>query len=121
MLEVPPEKVVEIYEQMLVKQTEVINNIVKDILAFKLGDIKNAKVNTMENILAHFNGSTLNKKKENLIEFLRLMPSFRTQDPETLERRLSQLKEELRRKNYIKDLLVYAQLQNTKTDNEDQE
>ena len=121
MSEVPPEKVVEIYEEMLVKHTEVINSIIKDILDFKLGDIKTTKVNTIDSMLSLFNGSTLNKKKENLIEFLRLMPSFRTSHPEILERRLRDLKYELRKRDGIKDLLVYAQLQNTKTDNEEEQ
>lgn len=116
MLEVPPEKVVEVYEEMLVKHTEVINSIIKDIFAFKLGDLKTTKVDTIDNILKLFNGSTPNKKKENLIEFLRLMPSFRTAQPEILERRLQDLKDELRKREGIKDLLVYAQIMNAKTD-----
>ena len=120
-MEVPPEKVIETYEEMLVKQTEVINSIIKDILTFKLGDLKTTKVDSIDSILVLFNGSTPNKKKENLIEFLRLMPSFRTTQPETLERRLRDLKNELRQRDGIKDLLVYAQLQNAKTDNEEEQ
>ena len=121
MLSVPPEKVVEVYEEMLVKHTEVINSIVKDILDFKLGDLKTTKVDTIDSMLKLFNGSTPNKKKENLIEFLRLMPSFRTTQPEILERRLRDLKDELRQREGIKDLLVYAQIVNAKTDNEEGE
>ena len=121
MLSVPPEKVVEVYEEMLVKHTEVINSIVKDILDFKLGDLKTTKVDTIDSMLKLFNGSTPNKKKENLIEFLRLMPSFRTSQPEILERRLRDLKDELRQREGIKDLLVYAQIVNAKTDNEEGE
>ena len=121
MSDIPPERVIETYEEMLVKQTEVINSIIKDILAFKLGDLKTTKVDSIDRILVLFNGSTPNKKKENLIEFLRLMPSFRTTHPETLERRLRDLKNELRQRDGIKDLLVYAQLQNAKTDNEEEQ
>ena len=121
MSDIPPERVIATYEEMLVKRTEVINSIIKDILAFKLGDLKTTKVDSINNILDFFSGSTPNKKKENLIEFLRLMPSFRTTDPELLERRLRDLKHELRQRDGIKDLLVYAQIQNAKTDNEEEQ
>ena len=121
MSDIPPEKIIETYEELLVKHTEVINSIIKDILTFKLGDLKTTKVDSIDSILVLFNGSTPNKKKENLIEFLRLMPSFRTTDPELLERRLRDLKNELRQRDGIKDLLVYAQLQNAKTDNEEEQ
>ena len=121
MSDIPPERVIATYEEMLVKRTEVINSIIKDILTFKLGDLKTTKVDSIDSILVLFNGSTPNKKKENLIEFLRLMPSFRTTNPETLERRLRDLKYELRRRDGIKDLLVYAQIQNAKTDNEEEQ
>ena len=121
MSDIPPEKIIETYEELLVKHTEVINSIIKDILTFKLGDLKTTKVDSIDSILVLFNGSTPNKKKENLIEFLRLMPSFRTTDPELLERRLRDLKHELRQRDGIKDLLVYAQIQNAKTDNEEEQ
>ena len=121
MSDIPPERVIETYEEMLVKRTEVINSIIKNILAFKLGDLKTTNVDSIDSILVLFNGSTPNKKKENLIEFLRLMPSFRTTHPEALERRLRDLKNELRQRDGIKDLLVYAQLQNAKTDNEEEQ
>ena len=120
MSDTPPEKIIETYEELLVKRTEVINSIIKDILAFKLGDLKTTKVDSIDRILVLFNGSTPNKKKENLIEFLRLMPSFRTTDPELLERRLKNLKYELTKRDTIKDLLIYAQLQNQKPDNEEE-
>ena len=119
-LPLPKEEVIKQYDRMLAQNTEAVNEIVKDIIAFKLGDVKGTKVSAIEDVLKYFNGTTLNKKKENLIEFLRLMPSFRTTDTSVLERRLSDLKYELRRKNYISDLLVYAQMINTKTDNEEE-
>ena len=59
-------------------------------------------------------------KHTEVIEFLRLLPAYRTTDPELLERRLRDLKNELTKRDTIKDLLIYAQLQNQKPDNEEE-
>ena len=120
MSDIPPERVIAEYEEMLAKHTEVINAIIRNILDFKLSYIKTTKTSNMSNILRMFPGSTDNKKRENLIEFLRLLPAYRTTDPELLERRLRDLKNELTKRDTIKDLLIYAQLQNQKPDNEEE-
>ena len=102
MSDIPPERVIAEYDEMLTKHTEVINTIIKDILDFKMSYIKMTKTSSMSNILRMFPGSTDNKKRENLIEFLRLLPAYRTTDPELLERRLHDLKTNLLRETALR-------------------
>ena len=95
---------------MLVKQDATIHNIIKDILSCKMDDIKKTRVQDMLDVLEQFSGTTLNKKKEELMEFLRIMPEYKTTDKEVMARRLTALKAELKRRGEIQDLLIWAKI-----------
>ena len=112
-LRAPPE-VATTYEKLLTQQDETIHAIIQDILACKLDDIKKTKVVDMPEVLASFTGSTQNKKKEELLEFLRLMPEYKTTDKDTMALRLKALKKELYRRGEIEDLLIWAKLKYSK-------
>ena len=101
---------IDTYEDMLVKQDATIHNIIKDILSCKMDDIKKTRVQDMLDVLEQFSGTTLNKKKEELMEFLRIMPEYKTTDKEVMARRLTALKAELKRRGEIQDLLIWAKI-----------
>ena len=98
------------YENLLTQQDETIHAIVKDILACKLEDIKNTKVGEMAEILSNFTGKNAYSKKAESIEFLRIMPEYKTTDKDTMALRLKALKMELHRRGEIEDLLIWAKL-----------
>ena len=116
MLSVPVEAQVQGYERWLLYNEVEINKAVKDILDMRVDAIRRTKVNEMTEILRLFSGTTQNKKREELIEFLKLMPAYRTCDKDLLLRRLQNLKELIKRRDNISDLLVYAKLKQQEID-----
>ncbi len=61
------------------------------------------------------------KKKEDLIEFLRLMPAYATHDKELLEKRLKLLHYKLKTSGNVRDPLLYAKLQNAQEETQDED
>ena len=112
-LQMPPE-VTTTFEKLLTQQDATIHTIIQDILSCKLDDIKKTKVGDMVEVLENFSGTTPNKKKEELLEFLRIMPEYKTTDKETMALRLKALKKELHRRGEIEDLLIWAKLKYSK-------
>ena len=62
----------------------------------------------MSQIINLFRGASPSKKKEEFIEFLRLMPEYKSADPAVLYRRLKALKEHIRKTEGNSDLYFYA-------------
>ena len=118
MLSVPVEAQIQGYEQWLRSNEEEVNRVVKDIMGMKLEAIRKTKGNEICDLLQLFSGTTVNKKKEELVEFLKLMPAYRTCDKDLLLRRLQDLKELIRRRDHISDLLVYAKLKHAQSEAE---
>ena len=110
----PPQELATTYEKLLTQQDATIHAIIQDLLACKLDDIKKTKVVDMVEVLENFSGTTPNKKKEELLEFLRIMPEYKTTDKETMALRLKALKKELHRRGEIEDLLIWAKLKYSK-------
>ena len=96
------------YDSLLLQQKENMHAIIQDILNFRVESVKKTSVHDMEPLLNLFLGSSPHKKKEALVEFLRLMPEYRTTDQEVLYRRLKALKDNLRRTEGNSDLYFYA-------------
>ena len=106
---VPPE-VTAPYEKLLIEERDYIHRLVQSIMNTKLEDIRKTKLADMAEILTMFKGSTPNKQKEALIEFLKIMPEYKTTDKDVLLLRLRTLKRELKREHEITDLLTWAKL-----------
>ena len=96
------------YELLLFQQTDHIHEVINDIVNCKLEDIRRTKLEEMKPILSLFRGGTPYKQRENLIEFLRLMPEYKTTDPNKLYQRLTTLQAHLTTKGEITDLLIWA-------------
>ena len=109
-----PTQGTETYEKLLTQQDEAIHVIIQDILACKLEDVKKTKVVDMMEVLDNFSATTACKKKDELVEFLRIMPEYKTTDKETMALRLKALKKELHRRGEIEDLLIWAKLKYSK-------
>ena len=74
----------------------------------KLEAIRRTNTSDMEPILNLFMGSTLKRKRDTLIEFLNIMPEYKTTDQNVLYQRLKALKEHIKRTEGISDLYYYA-------------
>lgn len=98
------------YEKLLIENEEDIHAIVQDIVNTKTRDIKATKLVEMAGILKYFSGSTPHKQKEALLEFLNIMPEYKTTNMDLMEKRLTGLKNELKRRGEICDLLIWAKL-----------
>ena len=121
MLNAPVEAQVQGYEKWLLNNEQEINKAVKDIMAMRLDAIRKTKVSEMTEILELFSGTTQNKKREELIEFLKLMPAYRTCDKDLLLERLQNLKTLIARRDKISDLLIYAKLKQETEEQPDEE
>lgn len=121
MLEVPYETMEASYQRMLIQREEEINYLIKDIMNMKIESIRKTKCSDIANILNLFSGTTPGKKKDELIEFLRLMPAYRTCDQEVLRSRLELLKGTIKQRDHISDLLVYAKLKHQKEEEQKEE
>ena len=97
-----------IYETILLQHKDHVHDIIQDMLNCKLDAIRKTSVHDIEPLINLFLSSTPHKKKEALIEFLRLMSEYRTTDQEVLYRRLKALKDDLRRTEGNSDLYFYA-------------
>ena len=106
----PPTQVQDPYIQLLLQQDEHIHQVVQGILKCSMVDIRRTKVTEIPHILNMFTGPSLSKQKEALIEFLQLMPEYRTTETDDLYNRLLALKAELKRRGEITDLLIWAKL-----------
>ena len=103
------------YNSLLLQQKENMHAVIQDILNYRVECVKKTSVREMEPLLNLFLGSTPHKKKEMLIEFLRLMPEYRSTDQEVLYRRLKALKDDLKRTEGNSDLYFYAMRKYGKT------
>ena len=108
-LEIPLE-ISEPYEKLLAQQEEYVHAVVKSIFDCKLDDVRHTRCEDIERILNFFSGSTQKKKREALVEFLKICPEYRTTDQDVLYQRLKALEAELRRKGEISELLIWAKL-----------
>ena len=106
----PPTQAQDPYTQLLVQADEHIHQVVQNILKCSMVDIRRTKVTEIPHILNMFTGPSLSKQKEALIEFLQLMPEYRTTETEDLYNRLLALKAELKRRGEITDLVIWARL-----------
>ena len=96
------------YENFLLEHEQHVHQVIDDMQKCKLELIRRTPVEEMEKILKLFKGSSLNKKKEELMEFLRLMPEYRSTDQDVLYRRLKALKERIKVTQGTSDLYFYA-------------
>ena len=96
------------YDTFLLEHGEHLHNILQDIRACKIETIRKTSVNDMEQILNLFKGSTLVKKREAFMQFLIIMPEYRSTDQEVLYRRLKQLKERIKVTDGTSDLYYWA-------------
>ena len=108
-LEIPLE-ISEPYEKLLAQQEEYVHAVVKSIFDCKLDDVRHTRCEDIDRILNFFSGSTQKKKREALVEFLKICPEYRTTDQDVLYQRLKCLEAELRRKGEISELLIWAKL-----------
>ena len=121
MLEVPYETMEACYQRMLTEREDEINHLIKDIMDMKIESIRKTRCSDIAAILNLFSGTTPGKKKDELIEFLRLMPAYRTCDQEVLRNRLEYLKATIKQRDKISDLLVYAKLKHQKEEEQKEE
>ena len=96
------------YDTLLTQCGDNVHDVIQGILNCKLEAIRRTSVHDIEPILNLFLGSTLKKKREALIEFLKLMPEYRTTDEEVLYNRLKTLQEQIKRTTGDTDLYYYA-------------
>ena len=103
-----PEILPNFYEILLKKYPDYFHHVVQGIINCKIADIKRTKCEDMSEVLNYFIGTSPHKQKEKLIEFLTLMPEFRTVEQNALNERLKTLTEELKKAGDVMDPLVYA-------------
>ena len=101
-----------IIEKILRYREKDFNTMINDMTTFSAQTVRSANVKDIEDLLKYFSASTWSKKKEELIEFLRIMPGYKTSDKYLLERRIGQLVYHQVRTGGIRDPLLYAKLQN---------
>ena len=101
-----------IIEKILRYREKDFNAMINDMTTFSAQTVRSANVKDIEDLLKYFSASTWSKKKEELIEFLRIMPGYKTSDKYLLERRIGQLVYHQVRTGGIRDPLLYAKLQN---------
>ena len=110
-----PENPTAPYEKLLIEEDEYIHQIVQEITNCKTNDVKKTKCADISGILRYFSGSSPHKQKESLVEFLIIMPEYKTTNTDLLELRLRALKDELKRRGEITDLLIWAKLKYQKS------
>ena len=108
------------YETILLNNGDYIHQVIQDILNCKVEAIRKTSVRNMPGLLNLFIGSTPQAKKDQLLEFLRLLPEYKTTDQEVLYRRLRALQDHLRRTEGNSDLYFYA-IRKYKNSNENNE
>ena len=101
-----------VIEKILRYREKDFNAMINDMTTFSAQTVRSANVKDIEDLLKYFSASTWSKKKEELIEFLRIMPGYKTSDKYLLERRIGQLVYHQIRTGGIRDPLLYAKLQN---------
>ena len=106
----PPTQAQDPYTQLLIQADEHIHQVIQSLLKCSMVDIRRTKVTEIPHILNMFTGPSLSKQKEALIEFLQLMPEYRTTESEDLYNRLLALNSELKRRGEITDLVIWARL-----------
>ena len=101
-----------VIEKILRYREKDFNAMINDMTTFSAQTVRSANVKDIEDLLKYFTAPTMSKKKEELIEFLRIMPGYKTSDKYLLERRIGQLVYHQVRTGGIRDPLLYAKLQN---------
>ena len=96
------------YDTFLLEHEEHLHQIYQDIQACKVENIRRTSIHDIENILSLFRGATPTKKREALIDFLRVMPEYKTTDQDVLYRRLKALKDRIKVTHGTSDLYYYA-------------
>ena len=96
------------YDTFLLQHEEHMHQVLQDILNCSTEAIRRTNVHNMENVLSLFKGSSLYKKKEELVEFLKIMPEYKTNDQNLLYRRLKALKDQIKVTHGTSDLYLYA-------------
>ena len=96
------------YDTFLLQHEEHMHLVLQDILSCSTEAIRRTNVRNIENLLSLFKGSSPHKKKEELVEFLRLMPEYKTNDQDLLYRRLKALKDQIKVTQGTSDLYLYA-------------
>ena len=101
-----------VIDKILRYREKDFNAMIQDMTTFSAQTVRNASIKDIEELLKYFTAPTMSKKKEELIEFLRIMPGYKTSDKYLLQRRLGQLVYHQVRTGGIRDPLLYAKLQN---------
>ena len=96
------------YDILLLENEDIVHQAVQDILNCRMDAIRKSKAEDIEQILNLFIGSSPTKKKEQLMEFLKLMPEYRTADSDLLYQRLKALQEKISRTEGYSDLFFHA-------------
>ena len=109
------------YDTFLLQYKDHIHAVIQDILNCSTEAIRRTNVHNIENVLSLFIGPSLHKKKEELVEFLRLLPEYKTTDQDLLYERLKALKDHLRRTEGDSDLYFYALRKYRKTNENNEE
>ena len=80
----------DLFEYLVIARTEAMDEKINDVLKFKQETYRKAVENeeTIKHILDFFTGRTTLQKKEQLREFIKAHPCFRTSNPELLLQRL---------------------------------
>ena len=102
-----------VIDKILRYREKDFNAMIQDMTAFSAQTVRNANVKDIEELLKYFTAEpTWSKRKEALIEFLRLMPGYKTSNKYVLHRRLGQFIRRQVMTGGIRDPLLYAKLQN---------
>ena len=96
------------YDTFLLQYKDHIHIVIQDILNCSTEAIRRTNVHNIENVLSLFKGSSLYKKKDELVEFLKIMPEYKTNDQDLLYRRLKALKDQIKVTQGTSDLYLYA-------------
>ena len=105
---VPGLSLPEPYETFLLEHGEHLHAKVQDMLNCRLDAIRATSVKDIEPILNLFKGPSLAQKKALFVEFLRIMPEYKTTDKELLYKRLKALKDYIKVKDGTSDLYYWA-------------
>ena len=80
------------YEELLIEEGELVNNMMKDSMRLKLEEIKSTPCADIPEILAFFEGQSQSGKRKALMNFLKDYPAYKSTDPKLLRYRLMNLK-----------------------------
>ena len=108
------------FDNLLIQHGDHVHNIIQDMKNCKLEDIRKTNVHDIEPILNMFIGSTLRHKRDVLIEFLKIMPEYKTADQNVLYQRLKALQDHIKRTEGNSDLYYYA-LRKYRNENNEEE